>query len=155
MDIEIFRYSVPNEVIMMARLTVSVLAGAVIGLERGRVSSRPAGVRTMALVSMGSCAFTLVSIFGFPGGDGIPSDPSRVAAQIVSGVGFLGAGVMIRAGDYVRNLTTAASIWVAAGLGMAAGTGLVGLAIFGALMAFGILRFLPHRYGELPEDDEG
>ena len=93
----------------------------------------PAGLRTMALVSVGSCMFTAVGLQPVLGHGTI--DPTRIAAQVVTGVGFLGAGSILRQGEYVRGLTTAASIWVVASLGMAVGFGYYVVAIFtGALV---------------------
>lgn len=108
------------------RLLVGSLLGAAIGLER-ELHAHPAGMRTHLLVSLGSAAFTVLSIFFFetpftPNG-GLPTDPSRIAAQIVSGIGFLGAGAILKYGSSVRGLTTAASLWATAAVGMAAGAG--------------------------------
>ena len=102
------------------------MLGAAIGLER-ELHAHPAGMRTHLLVSLGSAAFTVLSIFFFespaaPNGS-LPTDPSRIAAQIVSGIGFLGAGAILKYGTSVRGLTTAASLWATAGVGMAAGAG--------------------------------
>jgi putative Mg2+ transporter-C (MgtC) family protein len=106
------------------RLLVAAVLGMVIGLER-EIHAHPAGMRTHLLVSLGAAAFTVVSIFVFetpPSPNGtIPTDPSRVAAQIVSGIGFLGAGAILKYGGSVRGLTTAASLWATAAVGMAAG----------------------------------
>lgn len=112
---------------LAVRLLVSAVLGAVIGFER-EIHDHPAGMRTHLLVSLGSGAFTVLSIYSFTG------DTSRVAAQIVSGIGFLGAGAIIKYGTSVRGLTTAASLWATAAVGMAAGAGwwlvaLVGTAI--------------------------
>lgn len=106
-----------------------VLCG-IIGIER-QVRQKAAGFRTHVLVGTGSAAFTLVSSFGFAHvlGDDVSLDPSRIAAQIVSGIGFLGAGVIFTRRDVVRGLTTAATVWVSAAVGMAAGAGMVTLAI--------------------------
>jgi putative Mg2+ transporter-C (MgtC) family protein len=107
------------------RLLLSAFLGAMIGYER-EIHDHPAGMRTHLLVSVGSAAFTVVSIYGFTN-TGIPNeaptDPSRVAAQIVTGIGFLGAGAIIKYGTSVRGLTTAASLWVTAAVGMAVGAG--------------------------------
>jgi putative Mg2+ transporter-C (MgtC) family protein len=112
---------------VVLRLAVAAALGAAIGLER-ELRDREAGVRTHLLVSMGSCLFTLVSAYGFhdflvAGGNVVRADPSRIAAQIVTGIGFLGAGAIIREGLSVRGLTTAASLWIVAAIGMAAGAG--------------------------------
>jgi putative Mg2+ transporter-C (MgtC) family protein len=108
------------------RLTVAAGLGAVIGLER-ELHAHPAGMRTHLLVSLGSAAFTVLSIYFFeteaaPNGS-LPTDPSRIAAQVVSGIGFLGAGAILKYGSSVRGLTTAASLWATAAVGMAAGAG--------------------------------
>ncbi|HEY6057608.1 MAG TPA: MgtC/SapB family protein [Candidatus Limnocylindrales bacterium] len=114
------------------RLLVAAFLGALIGLER-EIHEHPAGMRTHLLVSLGSAIFTVVSIHGF-GGPAAGLDPSRVAAQIVSGIGFLGAGAIIKYGTSIRGLTTAASLWATAAVGLAVGAnayivGIVGTAI--------------------------
>jgi putative Mg2+ transporter-C (MgtC) family protein len=100
------------------RLVLSLIFGGIVGFER-ETSGRPAGLRTHLLVCMGSTLITIVSITGFP----FTADPARVAAQIVSGVGFLGAGTIMKEGLSIKGLTTAASLWVVAGIGLALGTG--------------------------------
>ena len=99
-------------------LLASFLLCSLIGIER-QLRQKAAGFRTHVLVGMGSCAFTLVSVFGFSAvlGEDVVLDPSRIAAQIVSGIGFLGAGVIFKGRNVVRGLTTAATIWVAAAVG--------------------------------------
>lgn len=113
------------------RLLLTAVLCGLIGLER-ETRDQPAGFRTHILLGLGAALFTLVSAFGFPeftdaalesNGRGVQFDPTRIAAQIVTGVGFLGAGAIIRRGVDVRGLTTAASIWSAAAIGMAAGAG--------------------------------
>jgi len=99
------------------RLILAVAFGSIIGLER-EWNNHPAGFRTHILVCTGATLITLLSINSFEGGD-----PSRVAAQIVSGIGFLGAGTIMREGTTIRGLTTAASLWAVAGVGMAIGAG--------------------------------
>jgi putative Mg2+ transporter-C (MgtC) family protein len=106
---------------MLLRLGVATLLGAMVGLERERLE-RAAGFRTHALVCVASALIMVVSIFGFPQSDVL--DPSRIAAQVVSGVGFLGAGVIIFRRNTVRGLTTAASLWAVSGIGLAVGAGL-------------------------------
>lgn len=119
------------------RLLLSAVLGAVIGYER-EIHDHPAGMRTHLLVALGSASFTVVSIYGFTN-TGIPNeaptDPSRVAAQIVTGIGFLGAGAIIKYGTSVRGLTTAASLWVTAAVGMAVGAGWWLVAIVTAAIA--------------------
>jgi putative Mg2+ transporter-C (MgtC) family protein len=111
---------------MLVRLSLAIVFGSVVGIERGR-AERAAGFRTHALVSLGSCLFMVVSQFGFTDVLGTPNvglDPSRIAAQVVSGIGFLGAGTIIFWREKVRGLTTAASIWSTAAIGLAVGSGL-------------------------------
>ncbi len=110
---------------------------SLIGFER-QFQHKSAGIRTHALVGVGSCVFTLISVYGFVGlaEYQVTRDPSRIAAQIVTGIGFLGAGVIFVNRDVVRGLTTAASIWVAAAIGMACGAGLLPLAVFATLLHF-------------------
>ena len=103
-DLDVLRFSRGEELTMLARIGIAALGGAVIGFER-RQAGKNAGMRTLMLVSMGAALFTLVSIFGFTG-----HDPSRVASGVVAGVGFLGAGAILRDGTSVRGLTTAASV---------------------------------------------
>jgi putative Mg2+ transporter-C (MgtC) family protein len=118
------------QVDLAVRLLISAALGATIGLER-EIHGHSAGIRTHLLVSLGSGLFTVLSIFGFPAAEGAPLDPSRVAAQVVSGIGFLGAGAIIKDGFSVRGLTTAATLWATAAIGMAAGAGMPVLAIVG------------------------
>ncbi len=108
------------------RLAMATILGSLVGLERERLD-RAAGLRTHALVCVASALMMIVSIYGLPlPPDGVPGtyDPGRIAAQVVSGIGFLGAGVIIFRDISVRGLTTAATIWAVAGVGLAAGGGL-------------------------------
>lgn len=116
--------------IQVALVLIAFVLTSLVGLER-RLRRKSAGLRTHALVGTGAAVFTLVSAYGFgvlPGIDAGP-DPSRVAAQIITGIGFLGAGVIFTNRDVVHGLTTAASIWLSAAIGMACGAGLVPLAV--------------------------
>ena len=126
-------------------LTIRILAafalGAVIGFERESIN-QPAGLRTHMLVAAGSACFSLASIYGFASPFGGNTDVSRVAAQIVTGVGFLGAGAIWRTSSTVRGLTTAASIWMVAAVGILCGTGLFLLAVVSTVLATITLRFL-------------
>jgi putative Mg2+ transporter-C (MgtC) family protein len=111
---------------IIARLLTAAILGSIIGFERERLLWA-AGIRTHMVVCVGSCLIMIVSAFGFA--DSLPSknvvlDPSRVAAQVVSGIGFLGAGAILARGEIVRGLTTAASIWTVAAIGLAVGGGL-------------------------------
>ena len=110
------------------KIATAALLGAIVGLERVW-GGHPAGLRTNMLIAISSCLFTVLSIEGFPL-QGAAQDTARVAAQIVTGVGFLGAGAVLQSKGNVRGLTTAASIWLVAAIGMAVGTGLYFLAIF-------------------------
>jgi putative Mg2+ transporter-C (MgtC) family protein len=115
------------------RVAVAAGLGGVVGLER-ELRERQAGFRTHLLVSVGSCLFTLVSAYGFNefvvgGGNVVRTDPTRIAAQIVTGIGFLGAGAIIRQGFTVHGLTTAATLWVVAAIGMASGAGYFSAAV--------------------------
>jgi len=121
-------FDLATELDLVGRLLLASILGAVIGIER-EIHDHPAGIRTHLLVALGSALFTVLSIVGFPAADGRATDPSRVAAQIVTGIGFLGAGAILKYGPTVRGLTTAASLWAAAGIGMAAGAGLPFLGI--------------------------
>ena len=109
---------------------VALLLGLALGTER-EIHGHPAGMRTMALIGAGSCLFTTL---GLEPAFGTRVDPTRIAASIVTGVGFLGAGSILRQGEEVRGLTTAASIWVVAALGMAVGFGFYPIAIFTTLL---------------------
>jgi len=120
----------------MLRLVVALTLGAIVGLERER-QERAAGLRTVTMVSLGSCLFTIIGAYGFPN-----TDPSRVAAQIVTGIGFLGAGTIFLRKDLVRGLTTAATIWTVAAIGMAAGTAQYFEAAFTTLLILGVLMVL-------------
>ena len=113
-----------TEIEIIKRLLLSAFLGGLIGVER-EVNNRPAGLRTHILVTLGSTLVMLVSIDGLNRiNDGIiMSDPYRLAAQVVSGIGFLGAGTIMRTGNSINGLTTAASLWVSAGIGLAIGTG--------------------------------
>lgn len=118
------------------RLLLSAVLGGIIGLERERLH-KPAGLRTHILICMGSALFTLVSIYGFSGN----VDPARVAAGVVTGIGFIGAGVIFRGmrGDKVVGLTTAASVWITAAIGIAAGCGMYIIGTAAAVIAVLVL----------------
>jgi putative Mg2+ transporter-C (MgtC) family protein len=136
---------------VLLRLFVAGLLGGAIGLER-ELRERQAGLRTHLVVSVGSALFTLVSAYGFSefvtSSGLMRADPTRIAAQIVSGIGFLGAGAIIRQGLSVRGLTTAATLWLVAGIGMASGAGFYSAAVIatvGALLTLGPLRRVAYR----------
>jgi len=116
------------------RLLAAAALGAGLGLER-ELHGHPAGMRTHMLVSLGSAIFTVLSIYGFQVAGAAPADPSRIAAQIVTGIGFLGAGAIVKFGPNIRGLTTAGSLWVVASIGIAAGAGAYFVAAVGTLIA--------------------
>ena len=131
---------------LLLQLLLALVLGGMFGLEREYVG-KAAGVRTFALVSFGAALFTLISVHGFQEFlNGVSNyDPSRIASQIVTGIGFLGMAVIIRRGLDVRGITTAATMWAAAGIGMAVGVGFYTLAIGATLFAFivtAVLRIL-------------
>ena len=126
---------------MVIRIVIAAFLGAVIGYERAR-AKKPAGIRTHLLVCMGAALFTTVSIWGFAGN----ADPSRIAAGVVVGVGFLGAGTILRQERGVAGLTTAATIWAVAAVGVAIGAGLYVVGAVAAAMVPLALRFLPHHH---------
>jgi len=130
--------SAETELNLALRLTVGLVLGAIIGFER-ELHRQPAGFRTHSLVSLGAALFTVVSAFGFAG----PTvDPTRIAAQIVSGIGFIGAGTILQYRGHIRGLTTAASLWSVAAIGTAAGAGLFVVAITGTILILVILSLL-------------
>ena len=123
------------------RLLVAAVLGALVGLERERLEWA-AGMRTHALVSLGSALFMVVSIFGFSdilNEDHVILDPSRVAAQVASGIGFIGVGTIIFRREIVKGLTTAASIWAVAAVGLAVGGGMFLAAVSATLLALALL----------------
>ena len=130
--------SAETELNLALRLTVGLVLGAIIGFER-ELHRQPAGFRTHSLVSLGAALFTVVSAFGFAGST---VDPTRIAAQIVSGIGFIGAGTILQFRGHIRGLTTAASLWSVAAIGTAAGAGLFVVAITGTILILVILSLL-------------
>jgi len=126
------------EIEMVLRLVLATLLGAIIGFQREK-SGKEAGLRTHMLICSGAALFTLVSIYGFKG-----SDPARIAAGIVTGIGFLGAGVILhRTGGAVVGLTTAATIWAVAAIGLAAGAGLYIISAVATVLTL-IILLIPH-----------
>jgi putative Mg2+ transporter-C (MgtC) family protein len=136
----------------LLRIILGGALGALIGLER-EMSGKPAGIRTYGLVGMGAAAFTVVGVLAFGNGDPV----ARVAQGIVTGIGFLGAGTILRLDRQIVGLTTAAGVWVAAAIGMAVGGGLYIIAIGGAVAVFLLLQFVnPHvlvRLGLASQED--
>ncbi|MCL4870250.1 MAG: MgtC/SapB family protein [Anaerolineae bacterium] len=123
------------------KVTLACLLGGLIGLER-EWRGRDAGFRTNMLIAMGSCLFTLISIHGFPLEESAARDTGRVAAGIVTGIGFLGAGAMFHTSQRTKGMTTAATVWLVAAIGMTVGVGAYLLAIFSSVLTFVILRLL-------------
>ncbi len=112
---------------IIMRILLAAILGGIVGIERGS-GDRPAGLRTHVLVCMGSALIMVVSIYAFDP-QLYPRDPGRIAAQVVSGIGFLGAGTILHEGLTVRGLTTAASLWMVAAIGLAAGAGMTLIAV--------------------------
>ena len=132
-------------------LTLALALGFALGLER-ELTNKYAGLRTHILVCLGACVFTLISVYGFPTfaiGDNVDinqatgiRDTARVAAQIVTGIGFIGAGTVLRNGPIVHGLTTAATLWIAASIGMACGAGMYDLAIISTVLSVAVLTLI-------------
>ena len=120
------------ELLFLFRLALATIAGALIGLER-EMHGGPAGIRTYGAVSLGACGFALISQHVTGG------DPGRIAAQVVSGIGFLGAGAILRKEDRVSGLTTAGTLWATASVGLATGFGMYTLSIGTALLILFLL----------------
>jgi len=128
---------------LIIRLAVATLLGGILGLER-EIHGRPAGLRTHLLVSLGAAAFMIMSPWVARMNPNFQGDPGRIAAQIVTGIGFLGAGAIVKEGVNIRGLTTAACLWVAAAIGMACGAALYAEAIFIWILAIIALVLLPY-----------
>jgi putative Mg2+ transporter-C (MgtC) family protein len=129
-------------------LLVAAFLGGAVGLER-ELHGKPAGLRTNILICLGSCIFTIIST-SLSG-----SDPGRIAAQIVTGIGFLGAGAIIHSGIGIQGLTTAAGIWVVASIGMACGSRMYFLAVAAALLTLTALLLLPPFERKFRKDHTG
>ncbi|GAC1667126.1 MAG: hypothetical protein PVS3B2_05480 [Candidatus Dormibacteraceae bacterium] len=148
--------TVASEADFGLRLVVALVLGLLLGTER-EVRGHPAGIKTMGLIAIGACMFTALGLLPAFGRN---EDPTRIAAQIVTGVGFLGAGAILRQGDNVHGLTTAASIWVAASVGMAVGFGYYWIATFTTILVIAMLvalrpieeRFIRNRWNRRKDD---
>ena len=141
-----------NGRLQLAELTLAFALSALVGLER-EIRQKSAGLRTHTLVGVSAALFMLVSKYGFMNileNGRVVLDPSRVAAQVVSGIGFIGGGIIFMRRDVVRGLTTAASIWLTAALGMACGAGLPVLAVATTLGHFVIMLLFPKLVRRLP-----
>ena len=125
---------------ILLRIIFSIILGSIIGLER-ELTNKSAGLRTQIMVCLGSCLFTILSIYGFSTAVTLYplGDPSRVAAQIITGIGFIGAGTVLRQGLTVTGLTTASTLWIVAAIGMACGCGKLNIAIVSTILAVAIL----------------
>ncbi len=128
---------------LVIRILISISLGFVIGLER-ELTNKSAGLRTHILVSLGSAVFTILSIYGFNAIDHIGDarivhDPARIAAQILTGIGFIGGGAVLHYGVSITGLTTAASLWITSSIGMAVGAGFYFVAIIATIAAFLVL----------------
>jgi putative Mg2+ transporter-C (MgtC) family protein len=123
------------ELELVARLIIGFVLSGIVGLER-EVSLKPAGLRTHILVGLGSTLLTILSLQAFPE----EADPSRVAASIIVGIGFLGAGTILKTQEKVIGLTTAATLWIVASIGVATGAGFYILAIIATILAFSVLK---------------
>jgi len=126
-----------TEIVMILRLLLAAALGAIIGYQRER-AGKPAGLRTHTLICIGAALFTIASLYGFGG-----ADPARIAAGIVTGIGFLGAGAIIRTREHIVGLTTAASIWAIAAIGLTAGAGLYLISVVTTAVIM-IILLLPH-----------
>lgn len=128
---------------IVIRIVISIILGSVIGLER-EITNKSAGLRTQILVCLGSCIFTILSIYGFSTAVTLYplGDPSRVAAQIVTGIGFIGAGTVLRQGITVTGLTTASTLWIGAAIGMACGCGKISIAVISTILSAIVLVFI-------------
>lgn len=125
--------------LILTRVTAAVLFGFGLGLER-ELTNKYAGLRTHILVCLGSCVFTILSIYAFPAAVyGSHGDPARISAQILTGIGFIGGGTVLRHGSSVYGLTTAATLWVAASIGMACGVGMLSIAFITTLVSVSVL----------------
>jgi len=126
------------------RIFLSLVLGACVGIER-KTKGQMAGLRTFSLISMGACIAMMLSIYVCQETSGLQrADPSRIAAQVISGIGFLGAGTIIQMKGSVRGLTTAAGIWIIATVGMAVGCGLYLVATVATVMVLLVLTLLEH-----------
>lgn len=129
--------------LVLTRITSAILFGFGLGLER-ELTNKYAGLRTHILVCLGSCVFTLLSIYAFPMAIDHThpqafGDPARIAAQILTGIGFIGGGTVLRHGSSVYGLTTAATLWVAASIGMACGVGMLDIGFITTLLSISVL----------------
>lgn len=137
LDSHLLLPSVHADLVMFTRAILACFLGGLIGWERERHRNIiSAGIRTYGAIALGSCVFGILSYYASP------ADPTRIAAQVVTGIGFLGGGIIFRQGDYVTGLTTAATLWATAAVGMSIAYGLYFVGIFIALLIY-LLLYLP------------
>jgi putative Mg2+ transporter-C (MgtC) family protein len=123
-------------IVMLGKMVLAMVLGGVIGTERAIFARQAAGTRTFGLVALGACLFVLMGLYVDSAYIGIVNfDPMRIAAGIITGIGFLGAGLIVFRGDTVHGATTAAGLWIATSLGMSVGYGMYAIAIFGTILA--------------------
>ena len=136
-------FNILNANDLLVKILLSILLGFIIGMDR-ELTNKSAGLRTHILVCLGATVFTIISIYGFTGityadGAKITRDPARIAAQILTGIGFIGGGAVLHHGGSISGLTTAASLWIASSIGMAVGTGQYELAILATITSLIVL----------------
>ncbi len=136
----LINYFIIEDSDILIRIIFSIILGSIIGFER-EITNKSAGLRTQILVCLGACIFTILSINGFSTAITLYplGDPSRVAAQIVTGIGFIGAGTVLRQGLTVTGLTTASTLWMGAAIGMACGCGKISIAVVSTILAVAVL----------------
>ncbi len=135
-----FNYFQIQNADILIRIIFAIILGSIIGLER-ELTNKSAGLRTQIMVCLGACIFTILSIHGFATAVTLYplGDPSRVAAQIITGIGFIGAGTVLRQGLTVTGLTTASTLWIVAAIGMACGCGKISIAVVSTILSVAIL----------------
>lgn len=141
------------QIFFVGQLLLAAILGALVGWQR-EVRGKAAGARTYALVSAGACLFTVISLYGFSGL--ADSDPTRIASQVVVGIGFLGAGAILQRKNRVLGLTTAAGLWMSAAIGVAVGVHMYILAVVAALLILAVLMINEEKivHGENEDEDE-
>lgn len=153
MSWHLFQFEPDYILIVGARLLVACVLGGIVGFEREHNRHKPAGFRTHILVCLGACLVTMISEFAVEAfSDSVNVDPTRIGAQVVSGIGFLGAGAIIRHGVSVRGITTAASIWAVACVGIACGMGFYTAALIATLLIWAVLTYLKVIKDRMPAD---
>ena len=138
----------PETLEMILKITLAAVLGMAIGLEREH-RRKPAGLRTYTLVALGATLFTILS--QNIGGEAAAYDPSRIASQVVVGIGFIGAGIIFIRGGHIEGLTTAAGLWTTAAIGMAVGFGFYTVAVFSAILSLAVLLLLRQIEKNIPK----